>query len=230
METTFSKDRNITFNYIAFFDLDQTITKSISGRALARRAYQKGFMTHWDLLNAIFLSFVFRFKLKDPLKIIDNMVSWVKGIPENIMVDLCYEVFHQVLLPSVYKEARAEIAYHKTNNARVVLLSSALTAICQEMAANLGIDDIICSELEVKNGYLTGRPVGHLCFGDEKAVRLMAYCDKNIYSASDAWYYGDSISDLTALKAVGNPVCVNPDKKLKKEALKRVWKILTWEN
>ena len=58
----------------------------------------------------------------------------------------------------------------------------------------------------------------------------MAYCDKNIYSASDAWYYGDSISDLTALKAVGNPVCVNPDKKLKKEALKRVWKILTWEN
>jgi putative phosphoserine phosphatase/1-acylglycerol-3-phosphate O-acyltransferase len=230
MGTTFSKDNNRQFSYIAFFDLDQTITNSISGKALAKGAYRKGLMTHWDLLNAIFLSFVFRFNLKDPLKIIDNMVSWVKGIPEKTMDDLCSEVFHEVLLPSVYKEAKAEIESHKTRNAKVVLLSSALTYICQKMANYLGIDDILCSELEIKNGYLTGRPVGHLCFGDEKAVRLMAYCDKNMYSASDAWYYGDSISDFSALKAVGNPVCINPDKKLRKEAVKRAWEILTWEN
>jgi HAD superfamily hydrolase (TIGR01490 family) len=229
MEPTFSKDRKTPEDYIAFFDLDLTITKSISGKALARGAYRKGLMTNRDLLNAVFLSLVFRFNLKDPRKIIDRMVSWVEGIPENTMIDLCYEVIHQVLLPSVYKEARAEIACHKTNHARVVLLSSALRAICQEMAISLGIDDIICSELEVKNGYLTGRPLGHLCFGEEKAVRLLAYCNKNMYSASDAWYYGDSISDLTALKAVGNPVCINPDKKLKKEAVKRAWKILNWK-
>jgi HAD superfamily hydrolase (TIGR01490 family) len=230
METTISGDKNTPEDYIVFFDLDQTITKSISGEALARGAYRKGLMTYRNLLKAFFLSFEFRLKLKDPLKIIDDMVSWVNGIPEKSIIDLCLEVFHKILLPSVYKEAICEIEYHKAKNAKVVILSSALTTICQEMAKNLNIDDIICSELEVKNGYLTGRPLGHFCFGKEKATRLLAYCKKNNCSPLNSWYYCDSISDLPALEIVGNPVCVNPDRKLKKAAIKRGWKILSWGN
>jgi HAD superfamily hydrolase (TIGR01490 family) len=228
METIFSKDRINHINYIAFFDLDLTITKAISGKALARGAYRKGLLTHSDLLKAIILSLDFRFKLKDPAKIIDKLVSWVKGIPENSMVEMCSEVFHEVLLPSVYKEVMTEIEFHKVKNAKVVMLSSALTAICEEMAKNLNMDDIICSELEVKDGYLTGRPVGHICYGEEKSIRLLAYCEKNNSLPSNAWFYSDSISDLPALNAVGNPVCVNPDKKLKKTAIRRGWKVLTW--
>jgi len=92
------------------------------------------------------------------------------------------------------------------------------------------MDDIICSDIEVKNGYLTGRPRGRLCFGEEKKSRLREYCEKNNTKTSDAWYYGDSISDLPALSSVGNPLCVNPDKKLKKAAHKRGWKTLRWHN
>jgi phosphoserine phosphatase len=77
---------------------------------------------------------------------------------------------------------------------------------------------------------MTGLPVGHLCFGEEKAVRLQEYCARKNSLQSDAWYYGDSISDLAALNIVGNPVCVNPDKKLKKTAIERNWKILNWKN
>jgi HAD superfamily phosphoserine phosphatase-like hydrolase len=109
-----------------------------------------------------------------------------------------------------------------------VILSSALIAVCQEMADNLNIDDILCSELEVYDGKMTGRPIGHLCFGEEKAVRLKEYCEKYKSCQSQAWYYGDSISDLPAFSVVGNPVCINPDKKLKKTAQQRDWKILHW--
>jgi hypothetical protein len=109
METTFSGDKNTPKDYIVFFDLDLTITKSISGEALARGACRKGLMTHWNLLKAIFLSFEFRLKLKDPLKIMDDMVSWVNDIPEKSVIELCLEVFHEILLPSVYKEAISEI-------------------------------------------------------------------------------------------------------------------------
>lgn len=229
METIFSRDKNTLKNYIAFFDLDQTITRSISGKALARRAYREGFMTNLDLFRAIFLSFLFRLQVKEPLKIVEEMASWVKGIPEKMMVDLSSKVFHDVLLPSVYKDAVAEIDFHKTNNAKVVILSSALTTVCEEMAKNLNIDDIICTELEVKNGLMTGHFLGHPCFGEEKAIRLRAFCEKNDRSPLDAWYYSDSISDLPALKAVGNPVCVNPDNKLKKTAIEKNWKILCWK-
>jgi HAD superfamily hydrolase (TIGR01490 family) len=187
-------------------------------------------MSRRDLLNAILLSIAFRLNLKDQLKIIDRMVSWVRGIPEKTIADLCNRVFNEVLLPTVYTQARAEIENHKTKNAKVVILSSALTAICREMAKNLDFDDILCSELEVKDGYMTGFPVGHLCFGQEKAVRLKEYCKINNFSSSEAWYYGDSIWDLPALSAVGHPVCVNPDAKLKKTAISRAWKIISWKH
>jgi Phosphoserine phosphatase len=96
------------------------------------------------------------------------------------------------------------------------------------MAKNLGMDDIICSDLEAIDGYLTGRPVGNLCFDIEKEIRLRAYCEMRYIKTSDVWYYGDSISDLPALNLAGNPVCINPDNKLKRIALQRGWKILWW--
>jgi len=228
METISSNDKHTTKDYIAFFDLDKTLTNSISGKALATAAFRKGLLSNWKLLNAAILSLEVRFRLRDQLKIIDEMVSWVKGIPEKSIDDLCTEVFNEVLFPSVYKDAISEIELHKAKNAKVVILSSALTTICRQMAENLNIDDIICSGLEVKNGYMTGRPLGHLCIGGEKSVRLKRYCEIFNFSPSEAWYYGDSISDLHALSAVGNPVCVNPDKKLKKAAKRRGWKIVLW--
>jgi len=57
------------------------------------------------------------------------------------------------------------------------------------------MDDIICSELEVKDGVLTGKPKGNLCYGNEKLVRLREYCEKNNTDVDDAWYYGDAIID-----------------------------------
>jgi phosphoserine phosphatase len=47
------------------------------------------------------------------------MVSWVKGIPEEKMEDLCNEVLQRIIIPSVYKQAVAEINYHKSKNARI---------------------------------------------------------------------------------------------------------------
>ena len=230
MESIFSDDQITSTSYVAFFDLDRTITRSISGKALARAGFRNGLLTPSDLLNALFLSLAFRFKLKDPSKIIDNMIGWVKGIPESKIADLCTEVVNRKLFPSVYKEATAEIEFHRAKKAKVVILSSALAPVCREMAVRLHMDDFICSELEVKDGALTGRPHGHLCFAEEKAVRLLAYCEKNKFSPSNAWFYSDSITDLPALRSVGNPVCINPDRKLKNVAKESSWKILTWNS
>jgi putative phosphoserine phosphatase/1-acylglycerol-3-phosphate O-acyltransferase len=228
METISSKENNNDKSYIAFFDLDRTITKTISGKELAKSALRKGVLSYANLIYALYTSLVYKLNLRDEQKIVDEMVRWVKDLKEKSLLDLCSEVTRNVMLPSVYEEARSEIKQHKEKNAKVVLLSSALTPVCREMANNLGMDDIVCSDLEVINGYLTGRPVGKLCFGKEKAVRLLSYCEKYNSSASDSWYYGDSISDLAVLSSVGNPICVNPDRMLKKEAIRRGWKILKW--
>ena len=228
MENIFLNERDAPKEYIVFFDLDKTLANSISGRSLAIAAYRKGLLSRWKILNALVLSIEYRLNLRDQLNIIDHMVSWVKGLPEKSIEDLCIEVFNKVIFPSVFKEAISEIKFHKTKNAKVVILSSALTTVCRQMSESLNLDDIVCSDLEVKDGFMTGRPLGHLCFGEEKAIRLKMYCDRYNFALEKSWYYGDSISDLHALNVVGNPACVNPDNKLKKVAERRGWKILCW--
>lgn len=228
METIFSKESNTGKNYIAFFDLDHTIINSNSGKTLIQHAYKQSLITRMDLIKGIYLSLMYRFDLKDPVKIIDSIVNWLKGVSETTLNELSSEIFKNHISKSIHTEVYSEINFHKTKGARVVILSSAILPICQNVADYLGMDDVICSNLEILNGVYSGRQSVPLCFGVEKVTRLIEYCNKNCINPMDSWYYGDSISDLPVLSSVGNPVCVNPDRKLKKAAQKRGWKILHW--
>jgi HAD superfamily hydrolase (TIGR01490 family) len=229
MEDTSSKVKRTESSYFAFFDLDRTITGAISGKELARGAFRKGIMNFPDLIRGIFLSVTFRLGLKNQNDIIYDLVKWVKGMPEQTLSDLCTDISEKILIPSVFKDARSEIKYHLENNGKVVILSSALKCVCSKMANDLNIGDFICSELEVKKGILTGRSRGPLCFGKEKLVRFLEYCWKNNVSIEDSWYYADSISDLNVMAVTGHPVCINPDRKLKKAARANKWAIRKWK-
>jgi len=228
METIFSKDSNPGNNYIAFFDLDRTIIGINSGKTLIKHAYKNGLMSGMDLIKGICLSLLYRFNLMDTVKIIDTMVNWMKGVSGNSMNELSAELFKNNILKSIRLEVQSEINFHKRKGGRAVILSSAILPVCQIVADYLEMDDVICSNLEVVNGVYTGHTVGSLCFGEEKVNRLMEYCHNHRINPNYCWYYGDSISDLPVLSSVGNPVCVNPDTKLKKAAHKRGWKILQW--
>ncbi|HUV01339.1 MAG TPA: HAD-IB family hydrolase [Bacteroidales bacterium] len=229
MGTISSKDNISDNSYPVFFDLDRTLIKTISGKALVVTAFRKGLITGFKLTRIVYLLLAHRFRLKDPLKIINNMLRWIKDMPENIMADLCSESFNKLLLPSILQDARSEIKFHKSRNAKTIILSSSISSICRDMARSLEMDDIICSDLEVLNGYYTGNPQGNICYGNEKAVRLKAYCEINNSTPQEAWYYGDSISDLPVLNLVGHPVCINPDPELKKTARRNGWEIKNWK-
>jgi HAD superfamily hydrolase (TIGR01490 family) len=230
METISSRNNDLQGTYLVFFDLDRTLISEISGNAMVRGAYEKGLLPMADIANAFYLYLLYKLGLRDPLRVIVDMVGWVKGKDEIMMRELCLDIYRKVLFPSLYNEALKEIKIHRENNARLVLLSSGLDTICSRVTESLAFDDMICSSLEVKDGYFTGKPVGRLCFGDEKLKRMTGYCTEHSINLSESWYYGDAISDLPVLESVGNPVCVNPDRRLKKEALKRGWKIVQWRH
>jgi len=225
--TTIREDSS--YSYIAFFDLDLTLAGAISGRSLAKKAASRGFMKPADIATALLYGALYRLRIADQVKIVGKMTSWVKGAPEDQIQALSDQVFREIMLPAIYKDAYNEVTMHKEAGAKTVILSSSLSPICKAVADHLGIDDVICSELEVENGVLTGRPKGTLCFGEEKLVRLKAYCEKNNSTLSSAWYYGDAIVDGPALSIVGHPVCINPDKKLRKLATEKGWTIYLWK-
>ena len=215
-----------TKSYVAFFDLDKTILSINSGTVLVRESYKNGFMRTSDLLNAVFLSLLYKFHLRDTATIILGMGKWLKGLTVDEVNVLSKQIVNTHLINAIRPQIFSEIKFHRQNNAEVVILSSVIYHICKPLGYYLGFDNLICTTMEVIDGVFTGRPEKKFCFDDEKRVRLIEYCEVRNYSLSESYYYGDSISDFPALEVVGHPVCVSPDKKLARIARKRDWRVI----
>jgi HAD superfamily hydrolase (TIGR01490 family) len=216
------------WNYIAFFDLDKTVISLNSGSLLVQQAYKNGLLNTGDLINGIFQSYLYKFNLRDTNLIISKMGTWLKGLKYEVIEKLSDEVVDKYLIGSIRPEIIKEMHHHKENNAATVILSSAILSICEPIGKYLEVDDIICTTMETSEGILTGNPVDNFCFEDEKRIRLLSYCEKNMCDPLKAWYYADSIADLPVLEVVGNPVCVTPDKRLTRIASDRGWRIYNW--
>lgn len=223
-----SENKGPVIRYIAFFDLDHTLVNANSGKLLVKAAYKRNIMSFADVIKVLWLSFLYVFHLKNTENIIAGMINWLAGVSENTINELSSEVFNNHLLTSIPEEVKSEVKMHKDKNAAIVILSSSILPVCLKVANYLDLDDVICTELEVNGDCFTGRPSGKVCFGNEKLVRLKKYCEMINSKMSDSWFYSDSISDLPVLNFVGYPVCINPDRHLRKIAKKRNWKLFDW--
>jgi len=215
-----------TKNYAAFFDLDLTVLSVNSGPIIVREAYMKGMMGTRSILNAILQGYLYKFNLRDTNVIISKMGLWLKGINNATLIKLSGEVFEKYLKPAIRPEIIREIAFHRKNHGEIVILSSVISSISRPIGKYLEADSVLCTEMEVKDGFLTGYPVGKFCFGKEKRERLVSFCEGKNFIPSEAWYYADSISDLEAFEAVGHRVCVSPDRKLARIAQRKRWKVI----
>jgi HAD superfamily hydrolase (TIGR01490 family) len=215
-------------SYAAFFDLDHTILKINSGEALLRRAYKKGLLSTWKLINAYCLATGYKVHLADPLKIIEKISGWLAGATINDIENLCSEIVEKDLIPAIRQEIVSEIRMHKAEGAHLVILSSAIASICQPIAKHLEMHAVICSELEVDGQHYTGRTNAGFCFKDEKLNRMNQYLKANNLTAEDSWYYADSTDDIPVWQAVGHAVCINPDRRLEKIARENKWVIHKW--
>lgn len=215
-------------NYIAVFDIDDTILRVNSTKIVALAAYKKGLMRTRDLLSGVLQIYLYKYKLRDSLKIIDTLGDWTSGIKVDTITNLVDSIFEKRIIKTIRDEIVEEVKFHKSRNAETVILSSAISQICDPIAKHLGIDRVLCSEIEVVDGKFTGKAKGKFCFGKEKLNRLDEFCSVNKYIIEESWYYADSIDDTHVLEKVGHPVCVTPDKKLQKVAKKRNWPVYNW--
>lgn len=215
-------------NHIAFFDLDNTILNSNSGIFFVEQAYKSGLLKKRDLARAFYLSMIYKLDLIEPEKIINKMAIWLKGLPEKQIIDLSMKVFNSSIKGAIREAARETIHFHKNNNGKTVILSAATTYICAHVKHFIHIDDMICTEMEVIDGYFTGIPKGNYCYGAEKLQRLQFYCESVNCKIEETYYYADSYSDLPVLEAVGQPRCVTPDERLLKVARERGWTVCQW--
>ena len=94
---------------------------------------------------------------------------------------------------------------HQDAGDRTVLVSASLRPYLEPVAVALGIDHVICTELEAVDGILTGEIVDGNCRGPVKAARLQAWMGGAPLADGVLWAYGDSSGDdeLLALATHG---------------------------
>jgi len=215
-------------DYIAFFDLDHTILESSSGHILGPAAIRHGFIKRRKLIPGAIYALGHKLGLIEGDLILPRMVTWLKDHPVQPVFDFVQQMFNDVLKGAIRKAAIDEIEFHRKNNAQLVLLSASMNFICQPIMEFLGLDDLICTRLNIENNRFSGTTKGGLCFGEEKLHRTLSFLNNHHASLDTAYFYTDSYTDLPMLEAVGHPVAVTPDRKLLAMARARGWKICEW--
>jgi HAD superfamily hydrolase (TIGR01490 family) len=214
--------------YVAFFDLDHTILNVSSGRIMFKGSRIHKLIGRKEIYEAIIMAMLNWMGILSEESAIKRSLRWYRGISGEMFkptLDYCAEK----LKGEIRNDARNEVKFHQDRGAHTVMLTASTAFLCDPIKMELQMDDIICTELELLDNRFTWKMKGRYCFGTEKLVRARQYCKDKELNLEDAFYYADSIADLPVLEAVGVPVCVTPDRKLERIALKRKWKINMWK-
>jgi HAD superfamily hydrolase (TIGR01490 family) len=135
----------------------------------------------------------------------------------------------EVIAPRIPAAARALVACHREGGDRVILTTATNRFLVELTARELGIGDLLATEVEVVDGTFTGRNSGILNMRDGKVMRLHDWLGAQglgLSALADATFYSDSSNDLPLLLAVGHPVAVDPDERLAECARERGWPVL----
>lgn len=178
---------------LAIFDFDGTLSTKDSFEDFI-------FFTHGftkTVLGFLFNSPVLILYL---LKMISNEQAKQKifahfygGWEEDQFNTLAFQYTQQCLPQILRPKALKRLAWHKKEKHKIVVVSASfenyLSAWCQKE----GID-LIATQIEIKDGKLTGQFASANCYGDEKIRRINAVY--NLKDFSTIYAYGDSRGDL----------------------------------
>ena len=179
------------YNYLAFYDLDRTIFRGNSATAIVEEARKRGIMSPKQFRHAVFLSVIYKLDLGNPTKMINRMLSWLKGLEEDLLKQLCQDVFDHLLVDTIRPEILESMESHRKKGGALIMLSSATSLICNPVSTHLQMEEVISTQLQSEQGKLTGHTRGKLVYGKEKKVQMYAFCKKHQYEPADAYYYGD---------------------------------------
>lgn len=127
----------------------------------------------------------------------------------------------------ILPKGRELLARHRDAGHRLLIITATNRFITEPIARELGVDELIATEPEMKNGRYTGRVAGTPCYQHGKIERLQQWLDAHNESADGCWFYSDSRNDIPLLEYATHPVAVDPDEALRAHAASNAWPVLS---
>jgi putative phosphoserine phosphatase/1-acylglycerol-3-phosphate O-acyltransferase len=209
----------------AFFDLDQTLLAGFSATAFFRERLLSGRMSPRELGESLLGALSFAVGRTGFSGFVAATTAAYRGLAESVMEEIGEEVFEKHLAASIYPESRALVRAHQEMGHTVAIISSATRYQAEPLARELGIEHVLCTELEVQDGFFTGKVVHPTCYGEGKAHAAIGLAGSHDVELGESYFYTDSHEDLPLLNVVGRPRPLNPNGRLAQTAKERQWPV-----
>lgn len=216
---------------LAIFDLDKTIINTSASMAYGRPLAERGLISTPEVLQMMALlgNYMLSTHTEENMNSTkDKLLGMIRNREEATLRNVTQEALQDVITPYIFAEARNLIAHHHTHGRGVAIVTASPSVIVEPIAEELGVDHLLATELEVKDGLFTGEVV-HFNKGQAKVDRIIELAETHGYQLADSYAYTDSHTDLPMLELVGHPHAVNPDRPLRKIAQEHNWPISNFE-
>lgn len=215
----------------AIFDLDRTLLADSSGLLIMEALVEKGLVSDRQQALADVGRRVFKLigETWIGMQLTKRSISRIAGWSRQDLREAA-ERSADKLDAAVYEEARTLIERHRAEGHLVCIATSTGRDIVEPLADRLGVDRLIATEYEDREGNLTGNFIGKWLWGPDKAEAVRQYCEREGIDLEQSYAYSDSYYDRHLLEMVGYPRPVNPDPLLRAYAVRKGWPVLEFRN
>lgn len=224
---------------IAFFDVDNTLTRGSTLYFLGRGMYNRGFFDKRDIGAWVLANIRFRMTGTEKSDVIERFqkaaTDFIKGHQVSELKTIGEEIYSEFVSPSLWGGTMALAKKHLAAGDEVWLVTATPQDFAELIANKLGFTGSLGTLAEVQDGKYTGNLIGQLLHGKEKARAVLELVSERGIDIKDCYAYSDSHNDIPLLSAVGNPNAINPDAKLRIIAFSSGWPVhdfrrLRWLN
>jgi putative phosphoserine phosphatase/1-acylglycerol-3-phosphate O-acyltransferase len=212
-------------NIIAYFDMDRTILRDSSGLLYMRYLWRRG-QTNWRaMVLSSWYAALYKVGILNYPVVAAKLASSVSSSREEDTRELCQRFFDELAVDYIAPKAVQRLNEHRAQGHLVTVISASTPYVVGPLASHLGIEEYLCTRLEVVDGRFTGKIIEPGCYGPGKVHWARDYAQRHDADLAQAYFYTDSCSDVALLELVGHPVAVNPDPRLKGLAAKQRWPV-----
>ena len=224
---------------IAFFDVDNTITRGSTLYFLGKGMYNRGFFTKRDIGAWVLANIRFRMTGTEKSEVISRFqkaaTDFIGGHDVKEIRIIGEQIYSEFVSPSIWQGTIELAKEHLSSGDEVWLVTASPEDFANLIAERLGFTGAIGTKAEIKDGKYTGNLNGKLLHGKEKAIAITELTKARGINLKDCFAYSDSNNDLPLLSAVGHPRAINPDAKLRIIAFAQSWPVhdfrrLRWLN
>lgn len=214
---------------IAFFDLDKTLISVNSATLWVKREIRTGHLPKQAAFRAAGWTFLYELGFARIESALETAVKTLDGQKETDLAERVAAFFEEEARRLIRPGAPRAVERHAKAGDVVSLLTSSSCYLGKHFAETLGAQHVLSNRFVVDDeGRFTGEPVRPWCYGPGKVHYAKALAEELGIDLKDCTFYTDSYADLPVLEAVGHPVCVHPDPRLRRAAVGRGWPIEVW--